>query len=114
MRRVTALSALLLLSTTLLGTTFVPAAGSCHSDKHACCKKHRAVGDTASLTAPCCGGRCAPSRLTPTSAIMGERPSRSFSSAHPVIEEFYPAATSAPAPDAESQRAPPTTRLIPE
>ena len=114
MRRVTALSALMLLSTTLLGTTYVPAAGSCHSDKHACCKKHHAAGDTASLAAPCCDGHCSPSRLTPTSAIMAERPSRSFSSAHPVIEEFYPAAKTAPAPDSESQRAPPTPRLIPE
>src|SRR5579859_6049855 len=105
MRRLTALSVLLLLSGTMLGTTFVPAPG----DKHACCKHRHAAGDTAaSLTRPCCDSRCDAGRLAPSTAVVVERPSQSFRAAHPVIEEFYPTATTAPAPNAESQRAPPT------
>ena len=117
MHRWTVFLAVLMLASSSLGTPYVPAAGACPMAKqHACCKhKHRASGETPTIQSSGGDGRCCQEQLAPSnSAVLAQRPGRSFGAAHSALEAFYPTARPAPAPDAQSQRAPPARDLVPQ
>jgi hypothetical protein len=103
MRRVLCSIAVLLLCGSMFGTTFVPAAGS-----HACCKhKHAASEQCPTVDSTRHDGSCCDVRIVPTAAVRTVPASHTFAVEHPIIEEFFPSASPAPAKKTQTPRAPP-------
>ena len=101
MRRLLSSIAVLLLCGSLFGTTLVPAAGS-----HACCK-HKHSADEHCVNNGKHDGSCCEVRIVPTAAVVTTPASSGFAVEHPVVEEFFPSASPAPAKKTQAPRAPP-------
>ena len=103
MRRLLSSIAVLLLCGSLFGTTLVPAAGS-----HACCKHKHSADEHCPTVNNANGDRsCCDVRIVPTAAVVTTPASSGFAAEHPVVEEFFPPASPAPAQKTQTPRAPP-------